>query len=417
MNSKKRIRQTMVATAVMFLCMPMVRSEAAVITSNATDKIAVVFDESKAYSAGDYITYEGEMYICTDDIQGAWDSAKDSFMQLTKNREIGTGEELTAVYDASRDPSKEKSLMAFTANAWQKLKSFLGIENKDAKTDADAYKNSSVSAKLNYLERQNANLEQNLGELHTKVTQSFQYVSDGKSILADAISDNGVKVGPSETFATIHDSILKLVTLKYQQGEQAGLAKGKSEGMEEGKEAGYAQGREEGFAQGKSEGYTEGKNAGYAEGKTAGVAEGRDAGIAEADARVNTESASYKEGMAAGGLKSYSHTIQLTFNGPDKEAGSFVSTDVTESGDIIWLFKKNFSGHQIASVYMSQNTNGMFAHSYWWATAIWDGSNYIQNYDGGNTIDISNDTVSWGGFRFNESTDSCTTLTVIIIYS
>ena len=40
-------------------------SQAAVITSNATDKVAAVFQEGTEYSAGDYVIYDGEMYVCT----------------------------------------------------------------------------------------------------------------------------------------------------------------------------------------------------------------------------------------------------------------------------------------------------------------------------------------------------------------
>ena len=97
---------------------PSIHSEAAVITSNATDKIAVVFHENTAYSAGDYIIYDGEMYICTEDIQGTWAAAEANFMQITKNHEIGMIEELSAVYDDSKDPSEETSFMAFAPNAW-----------------------------------------------------------------------------------------------------------------------------------------------------------------------------------------------------------------------------------------------------------------------------------------------------------
>ena len=123
MNNKMNTWKVLCAVLIsgMLVAIPSVSSKAAVITSNATDKIAVAFHENTAYSAGDYIIYDGEMYICTDDIQGAWETAKASFMQITKNHDIGSQEDLSAAYDAAKDPSEEKSLMAFAANAWHKL--------------------------------------------------------------------------------------------------------------------------------------------------------------------------------------------------------------------------------------------------------------------------------------------------------
>lgn len=152
--------------------------QAAVITSNATDKIAVAFHENTAYSAGDYVVYDNEMYLCTADTQGAWQTAQPNFMQLTKNHELGSAADLSASYDDSADPSGEKSLLSFTANVWQKLKSFFGMDQKDADTDAGNYKNASVSAKLNYLEQQNQSLHQNLANVQNNVNQSFQSVQD-----------------------------------------------------------------------------------------------------------------------------------------------------------------------------------------------------------------------------------------------
>ena len=222
---------------------PSIHSEAAVITSNATDKIAVVFHENTAYSAGDYIIYDGEMYICTEDIQGTWAAAEANFMQITKNHEIGMIEELSAVYDDSKDPSEETSFMAFAANAWHKLKGFFGLESKDESVDVNHYKNASVSAKLNFLQQQNQQLDQNVANLQGWITQSFSSVSNGKSILAATITDKGVPVGAQDSFVTFNQAIKDLALLQYQNGQD----KGREDGLKEGQEKGYDQVYKKGF--------------------------------------------------------------------------------------------------------------------------------------------------------------------------
>ena len=110
MNNQSKTGKALCALLVfgMLTATPSVWSEAAVITSNATDKIAVVFQENTAYNAGDYIIYDSEMYICTADIQGPWETAESSFMQITKNREIGTHSVRSSTYYAAKDPSQEK---------------------------------------------------------------------------------------------------------------------------------------------------------------------------------------------------------------------------------------------------------------------------------------------------------------------
>lgn len=162
----------------MLLCVPTIESQAAVITSNATDKLAVIFDENTAYCAGDYVTYDGELYLCASDVQGIWDAAKASFIQITKNHALGEVSELSAEYESQKDPSEETSLMSFVANAWQKLKTFLGIGDHAAQTDKEHYKEAPVSAKLNYLETQNEDLEEHITNLQGKVNDSFQSVSN-----------------------------------------------------------------------------------------------------------------------------------------------------------------------------------------------------------------------------------------------
>ena len=71
MNYKSKIKQAAALLLIsgMLVSIPAVRSEAAVITSNATDKTAVIFNENTAYSAGDYIIYDvgGERHCCGED--------------------------------------------------------------------------------------------------------------------------------------------------------------------------------------------------------------------------------------------------------------------------------------------------------------------------------------------------------------
>ena len=122
MKQKAKRTVSLLLVSGMLLGAPAVRSEAAVITSNATDKTAAVFQEHMPYSAGDYIIYDGEMYICTAEVQGTWESAAPHFMQITKNHALGTPDDLSASYEETKDPSEEHSLFAFSANVWQKLR-------------------------------------------------------------------------------------------------------------------------------------------------------------------------------------------------------------------------------------------------------------------------------------------------------
>lgn len=279
---------------------PAVSTQAAVITSNATDKLAVVFQEGTAYSAGDYVINDGEMYICTDDVQGAWSQAEASFMQITKNKELGRSEDLAAAYEDTKDPSEEKSLMAFAANAWQKLKGFLGIGSAEADIqDETQYKNASVSQKLNYLGEQNRQHRTNLNELDEWVKKSFQSVSSGKKLIADAITDNDGTAGPQNSFAVLSQAIRNMAQLKYNQGHDTGYGKGSSDG--------YTSGKKDGKEEGKTEGYQDGINF--------------------ADNRLNPGSVSYIEGKKDGkeegknesGLKFWDADMYLKYDGPDMQ--------------------------------------------------------------------------------------------------
>lgn len=347
MNYKSKIKKpiSLLLISGILVSMPVVRSEAAVITSNATDKAAVVFNENTAYSAGDYITYGGEMYLCTEDIQGTWDMAEDHFLQITKNRELGQSEELSAIYDDAKDPSQETSLMAFAANVWQKLKGFLGIGGAQ-ETDAEHYKDASVSAKLNYLEQQNSaltvnvsNLQGNVSDLQGSVDRSFQSVSNGKNILANAITGNGGTASSSYTFQQFGQAISDLAQSRYQ------------------------------------------------------------AGITFADGRVNKDSESYKQGASSSSIKEYSAEIRLDYYGPDCESDCFV---MEQEDDIrTYKFKKNFDGHQVVGIYCSTWINNYYES--WTKSQVgaytnegFKFSDNISSYQ----WSVSGGSVSWGRFLF-----------------
>lgn len=319
---KKNMHKALLALlmAGMF-AIPTVDSKAAVITSNATDKIAVIFDENTAYNAGDYVLYDGEMYICVNDTQGTWDTAKEQFLQVTKNHELGQGDELSAEYKSQKDPSEEKSLMAFVANAWQKLKAFFGMSDETAVTDKEGYKKAPVSAKLNYLKEQNEGIETQNQSLETqnnelkgkfdtlqeKVNNSFTSVSNGKSLLANAIAGKGVTISSSATFEQFKSSILELC----EKERNAGLAD--------------------------------------ADRRVNKDSESYKAGMEDADKRVNTNSESYKKGKEEGGIKEFVSDIEILFDGPttDLQGGESLTSYFTSDYVKAWNYVKSFSGHKI----------------------------------------------------------------------
>lgn len=345
-----------------------VTAHAAVITSNATDKTAVVFDEHTAYSAGDYTLYDGELYICVNDIQGAWDTAKAHFLQVTKNHELGQGDELSADYPGKKDPSDEKSLMSFIANAWQKLRDYFGTSDKSAATDKENYTDATVSAKLNYLKVQNEDLEtqnsrlegQNdelkdkFEKLQEKVDGSFTSVSNGKSIMADAITDEGGTISSPATFEQFKNSILDLCQKKKEEGIQAGME--------------------------------------------------------AADKRENTDSASYKKGVEdgkkQGGLKEFESEIRLLCDGPDgelKEGESF--THFFENSYIKhWNYTKTFSrGHKIRYAYVEDTKEEYGMYSASTKTALLVNDAYVLSNGNGSmgSLSVTSDTFKINDYLFN----------------
>lgn len=382
--------------------------QAAVITSNATDKIAVAFHENTAYSAGDYVVYDNEMYLCTADTQGAWQTAQPNFMQLTKNHELGSAADLSASYDDSADPSGEKSLLSFTANVWQKLKSFFGMDQKDADTDAGNYKNASVSAKLNYLEQQNQSLHQNLANVQNNVNQSFQSVQDnfnqsflsvsnGKSLLARTISDLDGTADARYTFQEFSQAIAALAQSKYANGYQSGHDKGVEEGTKTGYDSGLAEGTQSGYNNGLAEGTQSGYNNGYND------------GITFADGRTNEASESYKSGYHTGftdGSSSFnpqvwSETIRLDIHGADKEGDCFTSSQGSSSNHKNWDFHKHFDG-KIIAVYAMEDYHSPYGGSKISGMCVWMNGSYKTVSDVSRfKLSVSDQDIYFGQMSYN----------------
>ncbi len=371
------------------LAMPTTYSQAAVITSNATDKIAVLFDENTAYSAGDYTLYDGELYICVHDIQGTWEQAQEHFLQVTKNRELGKGEELSAEYQDKKDPSEEKSLLSFVANAWQKLKGFFGIGSQTDTTDKENYPRANVSAKLNYLKTQNEGLEtqnetlegQNdelkgkFDALQKKVNDSFTSVSSGKSLLAGAITDKGVSVSSSATFEQLRSSILTLCQKEREEGKQAGITEA------------------DGHVNPDSESYK--------------------AGMEAADKRENDKSISYikgfEEGKKQGKTKPFESDIELSCNnGPkgdlqdEEEFTSFYETSYAKHWNYTCTLPEQT---KVRYAYVQDNIQEGGGYASSTKTAILVNDNYVINHNGNDTalgkITIKDNVVKINGYVFN----------------
>lgn len=401
MIGRKRTRQavTVLLLSGILLSYPSVRGEAAVITSNATDKIAVVFNENTAYSAGDYVTYHGEMYICTADAQGTWEAVQPDFMQITKNSELGRAEDLSASYDDHADPSGETSLMAFAANAWQKLKLFLGIGTASADTDAGNYKNASVSAKLNYLEQQNESLGRNLEDLQGNVIRSFQSVSNGKTLLAGAITDKGGTAGPLDTFQQFSQAIRDLAQAQYDDG--------------------YKNGHGDGYNSGHDDGYNSGREDGYNSGRDDGYAGGYNDGIIFADSRVNEDSESYKKALAEDHTKEWKFETRLTYDGPEDGAEYFGSEPGITGNHRNWNFHKSFEGHKIVGVFLSEFYYSPFGSSYRDELTFKIGGEYrhLSTAKGERMYHTEND-VYWGPCPFNviDKENDYVTLEITVVY-
>lgn len=398
---KKRMhRALLVLLTAGTLVVPTVDSKAAVITSNATDKIAVIFDENTVYSAGDYVLHDEELYICINDIQGAWDTAKESFLQVTKNHELGQGDELSAEYQSRKDPSEEKSLMAFVANVWQKLKDFFGMNQKTAATDKEGYTEAPVSAKLNYLKTQNEGIETQNKSLETqnnelkgkfdalqeKVNNSFTSVSNGKSLLANAITGKGVTVSSSATFEQFKSSIFELC----------------------GKERKAGQAEADGRVNKDSESYKAGQA--EADGRVNKDSQSYKAGMEDADKRVNTDSESYKKGKEEGEIKKYVSDVEIVYDGPTTSLQEGESFEYYYSGSYFkgWNYTKSLPGHKILYVLVTDEIQSYYGGSSSTKMAILVDGKYSvldrnSDPDSSRQIVVSADTLRLNNYLFNST--------------
>lgn len=364
---------TIVLVSGMLAGLPATDVNAAVITSNATDKTAVLFDEHTAYSAGDYVTLEGEMYICTEDIQGSWDVAKDSFMQITRNHALGDSGDLSASYENAADPAQEESLLAFVANAWHKLKVFFGLDHKEELTDPGNYTGASVSAKLNYLKDQNEDLGEDVAKLQKDVTDSFQYVSSGKSLLAGTITGIGVNVRQDAKFSELDAAIQQMAQLRYNDGHTDG----------------YGSGHDDGYQDGYQQGIEEGKS--------------------EADTKTCTIN------------------TRLTFDEADSanpaDNDCFSST-YDEYGNKLWTFNKTFEDHTIVGVYATEisyttYTSGTSSHISLGVEGSYPVVTSRTNTGSkGDKFNVTDHSVEWKKFEFSRSGSGAdfTNLKLQIVY-
>lgn len=124
-------------------------------------------------------------------------------------------------------------------------------------------------------------------------------VADGKKLIADAISAQGITTAGSDmTFTELADAIKTTGNTRYSNGYNAGYTKGNKDGTASGQTSGY----NTGYAAGKADGisYADGRTNSSSASYTAGYNAGYSKGVTAADARTNTSSASYKSGYSAG---------------------------------------------------------------------------------------------------------------------
>ena len=159
------------------------------------------------------------------------------------------------------------------------------------------------------------NAQDAIAELQSSVSSCFQSVSDGKSAVATALTNQGVATSATATYTTMAANVGVVANNKYN----AGIA--------------YADGR----TNTSSVNYKNGYNA----------------GVTAADARVNTASASYQQGVTDGGagkiaVSTQSRTITITIGG-----GSFAETGVMpyQSASVTFSFPHGVLGVYNLKIY------------------------------------------------------------------
>ncbi|MDE7311378.1 MAG: hypothetical protein K2N87_07140, partial [Eubacterium sp.] len=232
-----------------------------------------------------------------------------------------------------------------------------------------------------------------------------QSVSSGKSLIAGAITDKEGTAMPDYNFAQFAQSIRDLAQKQYDKGYGKGDADG------------YARGDSDGYTRGDADGYNRGKTEGYGEGQGDGYQTGYLEGIDFADKRVNEESESYKKGKESAGTKTWSTSIHLTKDGPNKEPENFTQSAGGSSNYINWLYRKEFPGHKILAIHVIERYFSPYGSSNFEVLAVDVGGRYQSMSQGGSRLSLSSDGFSWGEVSFNlSSTNLFTDIEVTVLY-
>lgn len=140
-------------------------------------------------------------------------------------QEIKTGMQNTIQLLAERVTAAEKEIVLLKNDETVKKLEKDVIEIKDNMQ-------SGMTEVKNSLDILKGSVDTNTSEidtLKTDVESCFQYVSDGKALLASTITDLGVETAADATFQTIDSNIKQLMNDKYSEGYEAGMAKALSE--------------------------------------------------------------------------------------------------------------------------------------------------------------------------------------------
>ena len=166
------------------------------------------------------------------------------------------------------------------------------------------------------------NLFGNLDKVNTSLEETKKSVSDGKSSIASAITDNGVATAADATFAAMKSNINTACANKYTAGHSAGYSSGVTDAdnrVNTGStnyKGGYNQGvtdadsranvNSTNYKTGYSNGvtYADGRansdSTNYKAGYNTGHSTGYSNGVSDADGRANPDSTNYKTGYNSG---------------------------------------------------------------------------------------------------------------------
>lgn len=129
------------------------------------------------------------------------------------------------------------------------------IKSKDSKQDTDIQ---NIKSKDSKQDTDIQDIKSKDAQQDTEINHLKTTVADGKSKVADAITNKGVSTNPLDTFQRMADNINILATNQYNSGKEQGKNEGIAIGKEQGKNEGIAIGKE----QGKNEGIEIGREQG-----------------------------------------------------------------------------------------------------------------------------------------------------------